>query len=349
MIQDMVFMANLAAQETTGTMDASRSATQLLAELATDHPDHETFIVALVEGDGEAAPLHPALGVPLVPSSADAEIAGWLILTLSTRDHVDLVEAELVLDAALQPMPGEALGAEAQEAIQQLLTEGARLGASVGRKQFVVWHQQPLADSATEASWADALGRLGFAPAYSEWTLAVELKDAPRASAEGDNGQTTWQTIIDANFPDALVPEVARVYEAASRDIPHGHLPLQPEQWDAQRLAANTANMRELGTQNVHVLATGADGVITAMAEAFLPSGNTSVIDLGLLYVRPAERGRGLATAAGQRLAFAIKEHFPAVQRGYAAIAAENTAALTLARKYGGREISRTTAWVTPI
>ncbi|AKK03341.1 GNAT family N-acetyltransferase [Corynebacterium epidermidicanis] len=354
-IRTLVFMANLSAQEATGSMDASRNAEQLATELALPHPDHETIILALFDGDepilpdlttsDTANPTKRRFGLPVLPLFADFScdnILGWLVLTVPKKDHLELVEAELILDAYLQPLPDKTLTAAAEAAVTHLLELGNSIAHKLGRPHFVLWQQQAASPTVATESMAQLLRDQGFSLGYSERTLVV---DAP-VNHSMASAQPKWEVFHNANFPDQLVPKVAEVYAHASTDIPHGDLPLQPEAWNSERLQANTEHMRAMGTTNLHVLGLDEAGEILALAEAFLPEGNVDIIDIGLVYVAPQARRQGLATQASAALATAIAEHLPTVQRGYLSIAEENQAALALAQKCGGHPISVTTAWL---
>ncbi|MDU0477890.1 GNAT family N-acetyltransferase [Staphylococcus chromogenes] len=340
-IRSLAFMANLAAQEATGTIDASRSPQQLLMELLAPHPDHSTFVLALLAEDAPTSEPGP-LGLPTLPLSDDEtyrDILGWAILTVPVHDNPHLIEAEIVVDVEYQPLPEEPLSAAAQQVWTALITEISRVAQLLHRNHLVLWQQSALSDSPATHSLGQLLVSHGFHEAHEELSVAFHADELAHQ-------HHSCEIFVDANFPDDLATKVADIYHLASLDIPHGELPCGPEQWSRERLAAATSHMRQVGTKNIHAIATDDAGTVTGLAEAYLPAGNTDIVDIGLLYVRPERRGAGLGAELAGALAYAIQTHLVAVQRGYASIATSNGAARAVAQKSGAREVSRNTAWL---
>ncbi|MGL5406372.1 MAG: GNAT family N-acetyltransferase [Propionibacteriaceae bacterium] len=109
--------------------------------------------------------------------------------------------------------------------------------------------------------------------------------------------------------PADLLPLLARMHQHLEEDEPRGHRPPAPKQWSAERLATSYARNIALGFKHVTVLLvdTNTDTVIGFAENTWTPK-NPEVIRQGGVWVDPAHRGKGLATATkGRSIAEMLK------------------------------------------
>lgn len=335
-LRTLVFMANFAAQDITGSMDASRGVGELIDALAHPFPFHRTIVFG-VTNDPVSGPLS-SLDIPLVPSSGDAgaepEALAWLIMVLPTLDNTHVAEASIVLDVDLLPIDGRVTD-DATETIGFLLNSARRLASALGRTSIHLWHQHALT---TTSDFDELFQSAGFSLAHSETDYALE----PRKTAVAPG----IEVFANENFPESLVEGVARIYELASVDTPRGTLDLDKQHWSPERLAQSTAHFRSLGTENFHAIALGSDGSPVAMSEVWVHDGfSPEVAVQGLTYVVLEHRGQGLGLAVKQAAITTALTVHPQLSRVYTSVSPDNTAMVELNNRLGATPVARTSVY----
>lgn len=330
-LRSAVFMANFAAQDITGSVDASRGVSELIDALAHPSPDARTYLFAATTDTIEGPTSD--LGYPLVPSTGDGSepsINGWLIVSAPQMDNVNSLELSLILDVELQPMES-AMPPQAEETIGFLLTAAATIGEKLGRSILQLWQQYPLREASPLAS---VFASYGF-----EAALEVTEYQIPAETAEAAGSVVIC---ADCDFPAGTADSVAALYSAASIDQPLGSLQIEQEKWDEDRLAANTQHFRSLGTRNYHALAFDEAQRVIGLSEVWVhQDARSNVAVQGLTYVLPEHRDEGLSIKlAGSAIAAARAAH-PDLSRVYASAANGHTTQIEMINALGGQAISR--------
>lgn len=335
-LRSAVFMANFAAQDLTGRIDASSGVTQLLDALAHPDPHETTYVFAVSDTDvpGELSPL----GFPIIPATGDhdePEYLGWLIATTPLVDNTDVLGISLILDVDLQPIDG-ALPDEGAEVVRFMLRSAKELARTLGRHTIQLWQQQsltgdsPLAATLTSAGFESAM-------ALTEYVLPI-----PAGVVTGD-----VKLIVNEDFPPEVASQVSEIYADASMDQPWGTLTIEREKWDTQRLAESTAQFRALGTRNIHALAFDGDQLI-GISEVWLHEGADPAVGIqGLTYVLPARRtgAAGLDVTLARAAMAAARTEQPQLERIYASAADGHDTQLALLQALGAEPVSRIGAW----
>ncbi|MEJ5996927.1 GNAT family N-acetyltransferase [Corynebacterium sp. H130] len=328
-LRTVVFMANFAAQDITGSLDASRGADELIDDLAHPAPDHETFLFGIAE-DPVEGPVSD-LGYPLIPSTGSASepaSLAWFVVDLPTRDNPNLVNVSIVLDVDLLPI-GDDASPECASVCRFVLAECERIATSLGRSIIQVWMQHR-ADE--QPALSEVYEEAGFSLAHSEVEFVTTLPRQPAGDV---------QVFSNEDFPDQMLEGIAELYCAASVEQPRGSLSTAPEQWDAQRLSAHTAHFRARGTENFHAIATDEAGEPIALSEVWIHQGsNAEVAIQGLTYVKPDYRRQGLGFAVKSAAMGATLKAHPSVRRIYTSVAPSNQAMLQLNRAFDARPVA---------
>lgn len=339
-LRTLVFMANLAAQETTGSADASRGITELIDALATPSPTAHTHIFAVTTDPWAGALGDSQFGYPQFSATGDeAEppAVGWLIVTQPLADNIHSLDISLVLDADFQPIPGTPPSDAARELVVDMLGISDDIARRFGRSVIHLWDQHALgAASPFAATFRDA----GYtcALAQTEYVIPARLADLL--------ARPDIEVFANTDFPEDLLPGVAELYTAASLDQPLGALDIRRAGWDTARLAESTAHFRALGTENYHAIATTDTGDVVGISEIWIHEGFSPKVAIqGLTYVRSEHRHRGLGTALKSHAHNAALTAHPELARIYTSVADDNTAMIALNKELGATAISHVTAW----
>lgn len=322
-VRSFVFMSNLDAQETAGTMDVSVSVERIHADL-----------VGNTELSSE---------LYFVPDEWD-EALGWVKLNYPLIDDTASASLDIVLDANYQPLPGQSFEPEALTLIDALLQHGEQAAAAQPwqRTTFHTAHMHP-ADASEECEYCAVLRQRGYIQAHEEIQQTIPL--AVLAMKEWSAGDFTVVEVEGTDFPTALVPGIVELQHRAALDIPHGQLSVAPAEWDEHRLSQQSERILKTGTQLFTVLFVHDEQVAALSSIAIPPGSNPDIAEQGLTIVHPSYRGRGLGTSVKlEGLSLLAKNH-PEIQRVATSNAVDNQAMLAINRAVGATEISRTTLW----
>lgn len=170
----------------------------------------------------------------------------------------------------------------------------------------------------------------------------------------------------DRNAPAGEAEQFSALLTSASQNYPRGELVLEPIEWDLKRIADAGARLGDRGGAQLTGVArvgeggaagagdtggaTGAGGEtglrIVGMCEAVhYRSDDRRVCELGLVYVLPEYRGRGIGTALVRETLAAAAEAWEGLETVYCSYPAGSGAAEAMMRSLGARVVSSTTAW----
>lgn len=322
-----VFSSTLAAQDITGLATSGVSAAHVIKRLE-GSAESRSYLFALTSREAPR-PLG-ALGYPAIQDDL-LDIAAWVFISLPLLEDVRVIEAHITLDAAIAPLPGVPIP---QEPWLSALSLTDALSNALTRPIRHIW--------VTHALGADeppALRAADYSPAFSEVqaTLALENVSAP---------QLAMDVVADMNFAPEDIPAFLRLLASASANYPRGELILDTVDWTRERLADAAARLRDRGGTQLTALARTASGDVVGLAEAVTFDHDVeSVCELGLVYVLPEHRGRGLGRATVSAVLRAARERWEEADTAFVSYPADEAAAVALARSFGVEEVSATTVW----
>ena len=273
-----------------------------LAERPDDPPrpstEHEALGRQLLAPGGSRAGTHRAAVV-------DGAVAGALRLILPLRDN----PATAVLDVAVHPdLRRRGLGTA-------LLAEGLRLAREHGRSRLI---------SEVDEPGPDVPGRR-FAQRHG-WTcdlvetrrdLVLPLDEARLRSVEDGarRAATAYELVTWRDrTPDELLDDRALLERRMTTDAPHGDLPVEEEDWDAERVREYERTNAERGRT---VLSAGAvlHGRLVAFTDLHLPRSTPERAHQGGTLVLREHRGHRLGSLVKAAVLRQVLHDFPAVRR----------------------------------
>ncbi|MDO5669513.1 MAG: GNAT family protein [Corynebacterium sp.] len=315
---NLVFLANLAAQETTGDTASSTSVERVLHRL---------------RGSTE----YDTRGFKLVVPGEDP--AGYLLLSTPLLEDTAVVDAEIILDAAHLPLPGADFEPEGRAVLERLYEAAESEAARLGRTIVQTWLLHPADEPVGTGDWADMLRGRGYELGLQEIQGVVGVGPAP-----------TWPAGIrvdlvrDLCFPAPLVEGVLALYYQASLDVPHGGMHAEPVNWTPERLAAAAARVRGTRRQVVSVVLSDTSGVIGISEITRFPGSEPGIAEQGITVIAPSARGHGYGLRLKQAVLRAAAAELGAV-RVYTSNAADNSWMIDINRRLGWRVISGGSGW----
>lgn len=320
-VLNLVFLANLAAQETTGDT-ASSTSVERVAHRLRGSVEYDTVAYALE--------LDPA-----------EDYAGYLLVSTPLLEDTHVVEAEVILDAALLPLPGEPLSPEARKVLGLLYAHAETVTGRLGRSVVQTWLLHPADEAPGSGEWASVLRERGYELGLTEIQGVVPVGvPAP-----------TWQPplrideIRNLDFPAPLIDGVLSLYRLASTDVPTGGLDSDAVDWTRERLAAAADRVRETHREVLSVVLSDAQGVIGISEITRFPGSEPEVAEQGITIIAARARGRGhglnIKREALRRVASAI----PGVRRVYTSNAADNPWMIGINRQLGWNVVSGGSGW----
>ena len=184
-----------------------------------------------------------------------------------------------------------------------------------------------------------ALREHGYTPAFSEVqaTLSLEAVPAPVHAVD---------VVADMDFAPEDIDSFLRLLASASANFPRGELILDTVDWTHQRLIDAGARLRDRGGTQLTALARSESGDVVGLAEAVTFDHDVeSVCELGLVYVLPEHRGRGLGCDLVAAVLCAARERWEDAETAFASYPAGEVAAEALGRRFGAEAVSATTVW----
>lgn len=331
------FSATLAIQDITGLATSGVSASHIAKRL---EPSAESE--ALLFGLTSAQHLRPVtdLGYPeLFVEDLDL-LDAWLFVSLPLLEDREVIEANFTFDSELAPLPGEPIPSAPWASALMLLDDlSARLSRPI--RQLWVTH-------AVGAAEPPQVRDIGYAPAFREDQATFNVSAITSLPSAGP---CTFDIVEGPGFvsqrtaPPEEVQQFSRLLTAASRDYPRGELVMDTIEWDLARIREAGARLSDRGGAQLTGLAY-VDGEIVGLCEVVrFASDDPKVCELGLMYVLPQHRGRGIGPAmlrASLERATAVWED---VETVYCSYPADSPAAQAIVRALAADVVSSTTAW----
>ena len=348
-----VFLANLAAQEASGDPAASISVERVAHRLAGSAESDSVMLGLLPQADAtatEGLPVSP-LGYPLISSTqpADAtadgffDFLGFVHVSLPQLEERHILEFEIVLDADLQPLPGEDFSAEARRTIATLLSGVEHVARLRGRSVLQLSIMHPRGQRPGAGPLAEVLSGHGFRAGLTEVQSVLTVPE--HEPADPPAGYRV-QLIEDYRVPPELIDDVATLFTTASTDVPHGTMSTEPARWDARRLAEAADRLRDRGGRQLMALLIDPDGEAHALSEFLWHAGSRpDVVEQGATIVARGRRRRGLGTAATRWGLAAVRAAWPEAERVYSSEATDDPAMAAILTALGATPISGSSSW----
>lgn len=317
-VVNLVFLANLAAQETTGDTASSTSVERVQHRLR-GSTEYDTHAFALV--------------------APDEDPAGYLLLSTPLLEDLQVADAEIILDAAHLPLPGTAFEPEGRAVLGQLYDAAETQAARLGRSLVQTWLLHGADEAPGTGDWADLLRARGYELGLAEIQGVVEI-----------GGEPTWPADVrvdivrDLRFPSGLVKGVLALYHRASVDVPHGGLHADPVDWTTARLAAAAERVRTTRREVVSVVLSDATGPVGISEITRFPGSEPGIAEQGITMIAPSARGHGYGLELKKAALQAAAAELGAA-RVYTSNAVDNTWMIDINRRLGWRVISGGSGW----
>ncbi|GAB3696695.1 GNAT family N-acetyltransferase [Corynebacterium nasicanis] len=317
-VVNLVFLANLAAQETTGETASSLSVERVQHRLR-GSAEYDTRALALV--------------------SPDEDPAGYLLLSTPLLEDMQVLEAEVILDALHLPLPGSGFSPEGRGVLDALYRAAESQAGELGRSLVQTWLLHPADEEPGTGEWADLLRSRGYELGLREIQGVVTGAEPP-----------TWPAgvrvdlVRDLRFPEHLVDGVLALYHQASVDVPHGGMHAEPVAWSPARLSAATERVRTTNRQVISAVLSDSTGPVGISEITRFPGSEPGVAEQGITVIAPSARGRGFGLELKKAVLQAAAAELGAT-RIYTSNAVENSWMLDINRHLGWRIISGGSGW----
>lgn len=210
-----------------------------------------------------------------------------------------------------------------------------------------------------------AAGAAGFAGGSAAGAAGAAGRPAAITVVRGPGFSPAGGSWPTRTAPAGEAEQFSALLTSASKNYPRGELVLEPIEWDLPRIADAGARLSDRGGAQLTGVArvraggggtggaAGAGGEagsrIVGMCEAVhYHSDDRKVCELGLVYVLPEYRGRGIGTALVRETLDAAAEAWEGLETVYCSYPAGSGAAEAMMRSLGARVVSSTTAWQKP-
>ncbi|GAB2513375.1 hypothetical protein CATRI_07735 [Corynebacterium atrinae] len=333
-LRELVFMSNLAAQETTGDTASSMSVERVAHRLRGSSV-YDSRALALIDAHVASPRTYPVVA----DLENGWEVSGYLVLGLPLTEDRDVVDVEVILDAAFQPLPGASLTLAARAVWDELLEEAALFAARENRSVLQSWLLHSPAEEPGTGPSTEVLADAGYHLGLTELQGYIEV--AP-LTCESD---LSFSVVEDLDVPPELFAAVVALYQLAASSIPHGGLRATDIEWTTQRLIDARARLLDTHRRSLLVLAHDAEGVVGMTAVVHHEGSEDGVLEQDLTVVVPRARGRGVATALKRALLNEIPLRFPGARRVYTSCAVDNAAMIAVNESLGWTVISGSSGW----
>ena len=184
---------------------------------------------------------------------------------------------------------------------------------------------------------ADAVEKLAALKDLAASEFSIKVAEGP--------GFAGFEAPIGSDSRDAA--GFGALLSAASRDYPRGELQLEPIEWDLQRITDAGARLKDRGGAQLTgiALASGERQYVGLCEAVHYTHDSDAVCELGLIYVLPEFRGRGIGEALVRETVSAARKHWEDLKTVYVSYPAESAGAQAIAVRLGASVVSSTTAW----
>ncbi len=340
MVGGYAFSATLAIQDITGLATSGVSAAHIVKRLEPS-AESEAMLFGLVSTQH----LRPVtdLGYPeLFPEDLDS-LDAWLFVSLPLLEDRGVIEANFTFDSELAPLPGEPIPDAPWESALKLLDD---LSARLTRPTRQLWVTHAVA--ADEPPHARGYG---YAPVFREdqgtfSISAIEGLPGPEGTADAEFAVIEGPGFFSRRKAGAdEVQQFSRLLTSASRDYPRGELVMDTIEWDLTRIQDAGARLQDRGGSQLTGLAYVNDECVGLCEVVRYFSDDPKVCELGLIYLLPEHRGRGIGSALLRASLTRAKEIWEDLETVYCSYPADSPAANAIMRSLGAEVVSSTTAW----
>lgn len=324
------FSVTLAIQDITGEPNSGVSAAHLAKRLE----DSEESLALLFALCSKTAPRSlGAFGYPVLTEDDVYDVEGWVLVSLPLLEDVDVLEANVTVDASIAPLPGEEPPAHVWQSALELIDA---LSAMLSRPIRQIW--------VTEAPGAPEhpfLRDADYSPAHCEFQATIDAESIP-----GPEEETACEIVKDMNFDQADLPHFLATLRESAAKYPRGSLLLEPVQWSPTRLRDAAARLKDRGGSQITAVPRDASGTPVGLAEvAKFDNDADSVAEVGLVYVREDNRGIGLGERALASVLSAGCCVWPEIKQFYVSYPVPEPGEHHLLARYSPTVISQATAW----
>ena len=340
MVGGYAFSATLAIQDITGLATSGVSAAHISKRL---EPSAESE--ALLFGLTSSQHLRPVtdLGYPELFAEDLDFLDAWLFVSLPLLEDRGVIEANFTFDSELAPLPGEPVPDAPWESALKLLDD---LSARLSRPTRQLWVTHAL-----DAEEPPHVRKFGHQAAFREDQGTFSISAIEGLPDAVDTENVEFAVIEGPGFFSRRkagadeVQQFSRLLTAASRDYPRGELVMDTIEWDLERIRDAGARLQDRGGAQLTGLAY-VGGVIVGLCEVvrFLAD-DAKVCELGLVYVLPEHRGRGIGSAMLRATLKRAKEIWEDLETVYCSYPADSPAANAIMRGLDAEVVSSTTAW----
>lgn len=331
------FSATLAIQDITGLATSGVSASHIAKRLEPS-TESESMLFALVERDA----LRPVteLGYQELTLDDIPFAIGWVFVSLPLLEDLGVIEANIIYDAQLAPLPGEEWSPEPWASALSLIDD---LSAHLARPTRHIWVTHAPGDFVPPG-----VLEAGYSAAFREdqATFAIEAANALPACETAE-----FEVVYGPGFAPARagVPgeteQFCRLLTSASRNYPRGTLQLETIEWDLTRIIDAGARLADRGGAQLTGIAR-AGGEIVGLCEAVhYSTDDDTVCELGLVYVLPEHRTLGIGASLIRATLERAHEVWEDLEVVYCSYPGGAGPAEAVTRSLGAEVVSSSTAW----
>jgi GNAT superfamily N-acetyltransferase len=246
------------------------------------------------------------------------------------QDNTHLLEVEIAVDPAYR-----------RTGVGTKLLEAAAERARAGGRRLLTG--SIIGDAATGESAGTAFATAhGFVRKHEELHQILELPVDSMAAVQRDGYEfVQWRDQI----PDEWLEQMAAALQGASRDIPHGELDQQVQQWTPERVREVEARRLKQGRFCYTTIAVTAEGKLAAYTEM----GGTPEIPDRLYqwgtFVWPEHRGKGLGMAVKIPNLRSLQDGLEGSAVLHTWNAPENAPMIRVNDQLGFRAVDRRSSW----
>lgn len=337
------FSATLAIQDITG-LATSGITTAHVAKRLESSAESRAYLFALTSR--EAPRPVTELGFPELTDDDLLDIDAWVFISLPLLEDLQVIEANVTLDASIAPLPGEEVPRAPWLGAFSLIDA---LSNAFSRPIRHLWVTHPEGEF-TPPGAVEA----GYAPAFREDQAVFEA-----AAVEALSGGSTIEVVEGPGFAgftagvgsaNSDAEHFAALLTAASRDYPRGELALEPIEWDLQRITDAGARLQDRGGNQLTGVCRasdpgGEDRIVGICEAVHYTSDSDAVCELGLIYVLPEFRRRGIGEALIRETVSAARKIWDDLETVYCSYPAGSAAAESIMLALNASVVSSTTAW----
>ncbi len=346
-LRSFVFSSNLAAQDITGDIATSCSAATVLAALQGSYAQYSRIFGVFSVENNAVQDKHKdsILNLPSTTDDSPSDVAGFPLAYVETEVYLaadtNVLAANIVLDAELQPLEDEDLDEEAQQALTRcfdLLSETA-----LEMRRPIIHVQLPYGKVATSAHnfCVNLLTQHGYRLAHEEIHGYVVI---PLALERVENIHT--DCFENSEFPDEIIPGILELLNQSNTDIPTGDLLRQPQPWTLQRLQQSATANKKRGNRTLTTVLRDDSGCVLALSEALQRCHSSAdLAEQGITIVDCDHRNQGYGTRVKAAALKNIHNNWPKVKRVFSDYSSHNTRMGSINSRLGFQRVSATQIW----